>query len=217
MASLSLPPPSRVAVGSVLVNGQKLDVILNPEWARYLESLNTQVVTTSNAVGQPGAPGTTGAAGAAVSFAADSEDSVEFIPLAGQQGPKGDLGPALFVLQSEPDTQDAIPHQGTQPTEPVIAPTFLNAWSNLGSGFTGAGYFKDQSGIVHLRGLVTGGTVGAAIFNLPAGYRPSAQESFAIQSNNVFGRCDVTPAGDVFATAGSNVYFSLSGISFRPA
>lgn len=109
MANLSLPPPSRIAVGFVTFQNQRFDVFLNPEWARYFESLNTQVVATGAAVGQPGAPGQTGAAGAAVSFAgADGEGSVEFIPgPPGQTGPQGAPGPALFMLQ-EPESNDVF-------------------------------------------------------------------------------------------------------------
>lgn len=91
-----------------MVGGQRVELFLNPEWARYLDSLNTQVVVTAAAVGQPGAPGTTGAAGAGVSLADEGGGSVEFIPgPTGQPGPQGEPGPALFLMQ-EPENNDVF-------------------------------------------------------------------------------------------------------------
>lgn len=110
MANLNLPPPSRIAVGVVTVNGQRLEVILNAEWARYFESLNTQVNTTTGATGLPGAAGATGAAGAAVSFAGGGDEggAVEFIPgPPGPTGPQGAPGPVIFLMQ-EPESNDVF-------------------------------------------------------------------------------------------------------------
>lgn len=233
MANLSVPPPSRIAVGSVVINGQRFEVLLNPEWGRYFESLNTQVVTTGNAVGQPGAPGQTGAAGAAVSFAnSDAEGSVEFIPLMGPQGAAGAdgapgtagtngtngaagaNGAALFLLQHESEGSDWMP-RGTLPNEGFITPTLLNSWAVFNVATNTPGYYKDAHGIVHLRGMVKSGTVGAAIFTLPVGYRPVKQELFACVSNDLFGRVDVNSSGDVTLMDGSNVFASLDGITFR--
>ena len=58
-------------------------------------------------------------------------------------------------------------------------PAFANSWSNFGSGFDTAGFYKDALGIVHLKGLVDGpagaGTgSGTVAFTLPEGYRPAA-------------------------------------------
>lgn len=94
------------------------------------------------------------------------------------------------------------------------APTLLNSWVNNGSGWAAAGYYKDAFGFVHLKGLVKSGTVGAAIFTLPSGYRPAENETFAVQSNTAFGYCNVGSDGNVGASGGSNVNFSLSGIVF---
>jgi hypothetical protein len=99
--------------------------------------------------------------------------------------------------------------------DPWTAPSFLNGWLNYGNGYNPAGYFKDSMGMVHLRGLVKSGTMNAAIFNLPAGYRPAYRNLFVNQSNGAIGRPDVTTVGDVIPAAGSNAWFSLDGISFR--
>lgn len=57
-----------------------------------------------------------------------------------------------------------------------IGPTFVNSWANVGG--TAAYYVKDSVGIVHVAGLVTGGSA-QTIFTLPSGYRPAYTEHFA--------------------------------------
>jgi hypothetical protein len=99
----------------------------------------------------------------------------------------------------------------------VIAPTLLNSWVNNGAPTQTAGYWKDSSGIVHIQGVIKSGTVGAAAFTLPAGFRPSNDEYFSCISNALFGYAHVTAAGNVTIDGGSNAYFSLSGISFKAA
>lgn len=48
-----------------------------------------------------------------------------------------------------------------------------SAWKNAVSDLP-TQYRKDEFGIVHLRGAVTGGSAGNSIFQLPVGYRPSS-------------------------------------------
>lgn len=102
------------------------------------------------------------------------------------------------------------------------AATLQNGWANYGAGYNPAGYFVDKLGIVHLRGLVQNpnaiGPNGSTILQLPAGYRPPNRELHAVQTNNnTIGRCDILNTGEVIAVAGSNVWFSLDGITFRVA
>lgn len=55
------------------------------------------------------------------------------------------------------------------------APTLLNSWANSNQGagmYSPAGYYKDQNGRVHIRGMIAGGASGSTAFTLPAGYRP---------------------------------------------
>ncbi|MFQ4136449.1 hypothetical protein PGN35_009020 [Nodosilinea sp. PGN35] len=95
-------------------------------------------------------------------------------------------------------------------------PTLQNGWVRYDNTFNPPGYFKDSVGIVHLRGLVRSGTIGAVIFTLPSGYRPQFQELFsASTSPNSYARVDVTAAGAVVATTGNNGWLSLDGITFR--
>ena len=56
--------------------------------------------------------------------------------------------------------------------EDWIEPTLLNGWVNPTTGvYANAGYYKDELGIVHLRGYLREGVSGV-IFELPVGYRP---------------------------------------------
>ena len=54
-------------------------------------------------------------------------------------------------------------------------PRFEQNWGNLESFSESAAFYKDAMGIVHLRGLVTGGT-GELMFRLPPGYRPAPEK-----------------------------------------
>ncbi len=93
--------------------------------------------------------------------------------------------------------------------------SFQNSWVNFGSGTNDAQYCKDSFGFVHLRGVVKSGTVATTIFQLPAGYRPSANERMDCVSNDAQGRIHIGSGGNVQLTVGSNAWVSLDGISFR--
>lgn len=101
--------------------------------------------------------------------------------------------------------------------EPFIAPALTNGWANAGGANNVAGYVKDASGIVRLRGLVSGGTIGLAIFTLPVGFRPVGAENIATASNNAFGYLTISTAGAVVPAVGNNTWFSLDNITFRAA
>jgi hypothetical protein len=51
-------------------------------------------------------------------------------------------------------------------------PAFQNSWANYGAPYGGARFRKMPDGLVIMDGLIQSGTVGAAAFTLPAGYRP---------------------------------------------
>lgn len=99
-------------------------------------------------------------------------------------------------------------------------PAFQNSWVNYDTAtFQGASFWVDANDIVHLEGSIKNGTIGAGgtAFVLPTGYRPANAVQFGVISNNAIGRVDITPTGNVIPQFGSNVIFSLSGISFRRA
>ena len=102
--------------------------------------------------------------------------------------------------------------------EAKIAPTLLNNWQNYGTSYDSAAYWKDKCNVVHLSGMVKGGTItdGTVIFTLPTGYRPTAPEKFITVSVNAICILDIYTNGNVTIRAGANAsWLSLSGISFK--
>lgn len=101
--------------------------------------------------------------------------------------------------------------------EPWQAPSLQNGWVDYGSGYAPSGYFKDSTGVVHLRGLVKSGPVGSLpIFTLPPQYRPAFRAIFPVKTFAAdVGRVDVLADGSVIPIDGSSSYVSLEGITFR--
>lgn len=93
---------------------------------------------------------------------------------------------------------------------PVGVTSFLNSWTG-----TDVSYYKDNEGIVHLQGSLSGGTLNFTAFILPSGYWPSVTQVFAITSNDAFGQAAVGSDGSVKPRIGSTTNASLNGISFR--
>ncbi len=92
---------------------------------------------------------------------------------------------------------------------------FLNSWINYDTGVhEPAGFYKDPSSRVFLRGSVKDG-VADDIFTLPAGYRPTKEERFAVSENGVFGEIKILPSGIVSKTVGGNTRLHFFGVSFR--
>jgi transcription termination factor Rho len=114
-----------------------------------------------------------------------------------------------------------MPHVGElqlKPTEQAfIAPTLLNSWTNFGGGYNTAGYYKDQLGFVHLKGMLTGGVLNTAAFTLPVGFRPAARNIYPAMANFLFAVAFVDTNGDVNLFQGSNAFFSIDGITFKAA
>jgi hypothetical protein len=110
------------------------------------------------------------------------------------------------------------------PSEAWIAPTLQNSWVNYGSPFAVAGYMKDVTGRVHLKGLVKDGTISypAPIFTLPVGFRPAAHLHFAVsgsdaaESGDRFNNVVVLSTGEVAAAGpeSTGAFVSLSNIHF---
>jgi hypothetical protein len=106
-------------------------------------------------------------------------------------------------------------------------PTLQNGWVRYDpTTYNPPGYFKDSMGIVHLRGLVKGGTIQATIFTMPAGYTPEFRELFIVASSmptatatrgSGHGRVDILSDGQVLVWEGTNDWLSLDGITFRAA
>jgi hypothetical protein len=94
-------------------------------------------------------------------------------------------------------------------------PVFTASWVNFGAPRGNICFWKDRLGFVHLAGTAKTGTLTSTMFNLPAGYRPLANEYFAVSSNGAYGECYVDSTGNVVPQVGSNTSFSLAGITFR--
>lgn len=93
--------------------------------------------------------------------------------------------------------------------------TFLNNWTNYDTGIhEPAGFYKDTNERVFLRGAVKDGTADP-IFELPAGYRPTKEERFAVSNDGAFSEVKIEPNGLVSRSTGGNIRLHLTGISFR--
>lgn len=100
------------------------------------------------------------------------------------------------------------------PIEDWQLATLATGWTNVGSSFATAAYYKDPFGIVHLRGLVNGGS--GTIFTLPTGYRPTGfRLIFPAVASNAIARIDIALNGAVTFVAGTATSISLDGITFR--
>lgn len=107
------------------------------------------------------------------------------------------------------------------------APSFAPGWGNVGGAYALAGYNKDRSGIVRLRGLVrrtvpTANASDFVIFTLPVGFRPAARLAFPARCGDgslcfieVFATGEVRydgPGG--IGSPAPNGSLTLDGISF---
>jgi hypothetical protein len=123
-----------------------------------------------------------------------------------------------------------------------VSATVFAPWRNFAPTSPSAAFYRDQLGIVHLKGIVStqrifqGSTpTRSSIFRLPAGYRPETPRIFATVGaadhgatveQEAAGRVDVQADGLVVleADCGAPVsdcsangpYLTLDGISFRP-
>ncbi len=114
-------------------------------------------------------------------------------------------------------------------------------WHNYGAPYATAGFYKDQLGIVHLKGLVSSTPIHftsqdppnfSPIFRLPAAYAPAHARVFPSVGRNSDGedvaqaRVDVQPDGMVvfeqdcqtsptWHCSADGSYVTLEGISFR--
>lgn len=138
-------------------------------------------------------------------------------------GSSGAMGESTFFEAEEvaPSVRDAASvdpwHSIGAPGEPA----FANSWQNYGAPFNTAGFWKDSNGVVHLRGLINLGTLAAAVFTFPVGYRPPGQEILMAVSNAGGARIDITTAGVLivnnYFAGGTNAFVSLDGLTFKAA
>jgi hypothetical protein len=104
--------------------------------------------------------------------------------------------------------------------EAFITPTLLNSWANFSETLSSAQFYKDNFGVVHIKGVVKFGASGTTIFTLPTGYRPSQTRVISgyvsTTTGDVIGAVEITNAGVVkLYYSGTLTYFSIENISFR--
>lgn len=92
---------------------------------------------------------------------------------------------------------------------------FTNGWTSLGGAYAPVGYYKDAAGIVRLRGAIQTGTLTAAAFTLPAGYRPGFQHEQATGGSAADNKVSISTAGVLVPFGSSNTYVYLDNVSFR--
>lgn len=64
----------------------------------------------------------------------------------------------------------------------ALSPYYQNGWGAFGGAYNSPSFKKEQ-GITYLRGMFAGGTASAVMANIPAGYRPGADNIFVGSAN----------------------------------
>jgi len=99
-----------------------------------------------------------------------------------------------------------------------VAPILGNSWGNLGSGNQVVAHQLLANGTLEIRGVISGGTTGTPIFNLPLGTRPTLREPFTLFSDTGSANIEVLANGNVqvvsYNAGGSNASVSLCGLHF---
>jgi hypothetical protein len=105
----------------------------------------------------------------------------------------------------------------------AAAEMYQNGWSDYGGSYARVAYTMDSVGIVHLKGMMKGGTCGAVAFSLPARYCPTdairqavGMTGTALPSAAIIyitpsgtGSCDIS----VYSGTCNNAWVSLEGIT----
>lgn len=105
-------------------------------------------------------------------------------------------------------------------------PALQNSWQPWetvnpdGLGLSNPGYYRDPYGVVHLQGVITGGSIGTTIFTLPTGYRPNRYLIYPVitgstTANYTLGVVHVKQDGTVVFQFGGTSYVALDPIQFR--
>ena len=95
------------------------------------------------------------------------------------------------------------------------APSLQSGWQYSGYGMAQPGYFRNDHGLVYLRGNISGGDLNNLLFSLPVDYRPDQDMIFSVSCGNLQSSVYIRRNGDVLQyRASSNVLLSLDGISF---
>lgn len=98
-----------------------------------------------------------------------------------------------------------------------ITPVLGNSWVAFGAPHPPLQY-QIFGVVVRMRGFIKSGTINTVIFNLPVGYRPSAQLLFPANSSGGYAAVTVDTTGNVevnaYETGASNAGVSFDQIEF---
>lgn len=95
--------------------------------------------------------------------------------------------------------------------------SFIAFSGTLPNGWTvssGAGFWIDSNGFVHLVGVFNNGTVATPCFQLPSAYRPEIGMQFASSANNAHANTVIDTSGNIILYT-SNVNHYVDGIAFK--
>jgi len=141
---------------------------------------------------------------------ASTADSATNATQATSAAPSGAAGGALAGSYPNPGL---APIEAWHEVGAAGQPAFQNGWTNFGAGFSTLAFAKDSAGFVHLKGTITAGAFGVAVFTLPAGYRPAQNLALpvAIERN-----ADIFTTGDVeLFQSGAETNAGFDGLSFK--
>lgn len=145
-----------------------------------------------------------------------STGTIAYIGASGWASPGDLLNGALvdcrFSKVARSDAEILATYQAGMPSGGTTYPKLAGVTSMA------AGYRKTLQGDVVLKGRIKSGSVGSAVFTLPAGYRPSEDRVFDVHAESstasVIGAVTVKATGDVVVSLGANALVSLDGIRF---
>jgi hypothetical protein len=125
------------------------------------------------------------------------------------------IGPDGYTIICDSTTSTGLRWVQMESSTWQVIATFTNSWQDVGGGYGSVAYLQDLSGFIHLRGVVTGGTLNTTIFTLPVGFRPQNTLVFPSISGSFFCSIQITSDGQVTQiNSFSNSALSLANIIF---
>jgi hypothetical protein len=129
------------------------------------------------------------------------------------QGLKYDAATGLFVPADFLTSSDLA-------VESPAAVSYATGWSDFGTPYSTAGYYKDRERVYLRGGVKNNGSGTSTILTLPSGYRPPDQVDLFVVFFNGTGTLRITSAGvvtDQTFSSLSKILTLLEGVSFRAA
>lgn len=95
-------------------------------------------------------------------------------------------------------------------------PKFSGTWFSVGTSYGPVSFYKDQTGVVHLKGVAGNAVPGEEVFKLPAGFRPDPSTfiAFPVLCTCSEDKLEISGSdGEVRVVGATSVY--LEGITFK--